>query len=523
MVKRRRTVFELKRCKNFYGNVANTGQMDTLLSEVMSAIKKCVNWSQSSTATPPTIIGKGYYSSVAGTTLKPPRRLGVSRRSRDVAIKIQTVVKGLDGADINSMGLDELKEALLARGLSMRRGDVNREELMKLLEDALLDGNLDFVTKEASYAEFLGRHDLGPKIYKNFYYALKDSEGTALQKYRVIFIMERFHNDAFGILTQYRVPVAQAASTFKQMLEIIEIITANNIFCRDVKPSNFVVNINQPTQEVMVRMIDFGGTFCQDFPPNIIENIREQAEELHDAQRRRSIGDLRHEGQIGVTLQPKLQTILAATQGKDDDYPKHLFTRIIQVSLILQVFKTMMWQLKQQDGNNNVQLCTSDLQLQPGPSKYCRYNKIVMQAALPIISPICSNHTELFNITETIINSWTLYEIFLHYVKPSKKNVNANRRREVVLREFKTLCFIDKWLRGERGVPIRPKPGKRAALSRWLRGVPTYPALAPPDTKRGGFKARKKKHIRAKRRHTKRRHTNRRKSGRSRSTRKKRH
>ena len=229
---------------------------------------------------------------------------------------------------------------------------------------------------------------------------------TILKKYRVIFIMERFHYDAFNILTRYTVPVDQAASTFRQMLEIIEIITAHGIFCRDIKPSNFVANIIQSTGEVMVRMIDFGGNFCQVSPPDIIANIREHAGALRRRHRRREKRDLRDEDEVAVTLQPKLRTFFGATSGRSDDYPKLLFTRIIQVLLILKIFKTMMWQLKAM-GGNNVRLCTSDLRLPPGPSKYCRYNKIV--------SCITSRHVN---------ECYCLYVCITAYCSSAPKHIN---------------------------------------------------------------------------------------------------
>ena len=106
-----------------------------------------------------------------------------------------------------------------------------------------------------------------------------------------------------------------------------------------------------------------------------------------------------------------------------------------------------------------------------------------MQAAAPIVNEVCSDDTLLYNITEALSHSYTIFQVFLHYVNPQKldlfmhtpRSQQQSMQREIVLDEFKNVCMIDKWLRDIPRSKPQPKSGKRAALSRWMRGVKQRP------------------------------------------------
>jgi len=402
----------MKLCSSFYGSTENSKEhyAAALITEGLGAIRKCVGWSQVNPKELPTILGEGSYGLVIGDELKSKKRVFARSKKMNVAIKIQTAQQR------------ELQE----------------------------------IQRELDYAIKLGQLNLGPKLYKRFYYRLKDKKGEIQEQYRVIFIMQRGTPADIKLYGGYnkKIPAHSVASIVRQMLEIIERVTEQNIFCRDIKANNFITLEDPKTGEFMVRMIDFGGDFCRDLPPIFIHEIRQYARE-----------------QERKTAQPKLQAMYAATEQKDEHYPKYLFARVLQISLILQIFNAMMNQLKGM-GLTFQQRC---LNVVDSGVDYCRYIKTVLAPAVPIVAEVCNDDAILYNITESIINSNDLYRVFIHYVNPKKLAklgmMTPSGRREIVLHEFNKVCLIDKWLRGIPRSKPQPKPGKRAALSRWLRGL----------------------------------------------------
>ena len=409
--------YPMKLCSIYGSTIINKETHKTsFIIEAMKAIKKCTGWSPVNPKELPELLGEGSYGLVVGEKLKSKRFFFTTAKQINVAIKIQTASE------------EELP-------------DIQRE--------------LDYATK-------LGVADLGPKIYKQFYYPLKNEKGERKPIYRVVFIMERgvsADNILYGGF-KHKIPAPRIANIVRQMFEIIEKTTEQNIFCRDIKVNNFIVLEDPKTKEYMVRMIDFGGDFCRNLPPIFIHEIRKYARE-----------------QKRATTQPKLRTIHATIEKADEDYPKYLFSRVLQVSLILQIFNAMMNQLTRM-GSNFRQMCLNATDDEGGD--YCTYIKTVLAPAVPIVDEVCSTHTPmLHNITESIIHSDDLYRVFMHYLNPKKLMsvgmLTPSRRREIVLQEFKRVCLIDKWLRGEPRSKPQPKPGKRAAISRWWRVDRTKP------------------------------------------------
>ena len=470
----------MKECRKIYGSQLNQSK-DQRIAETLAAVKKCVKWKPLNATEKPQLLGEGGYGLVVGLKLKSRSIVpGRSGTTRNVAIKIQTVPR--------------------------RR--------------------LSEINDELHYGRRLQQLNLGPQIYKAFYYPLRDADGVILKQYRVIIIMERgipANKILFGQWGR-NVPFVQSVDIFRRMLQLVESVTENNIFCRDIKPDNFIALVNVANREVAVKMIDFGGDFCQDLLPTFIQEIQQYAQEETEVMRGSKV--------MGGMVHTKLQGILRETGQKGENYPKYLFSRVIQISLILQVFKEFMWQLKSMDPTF-AQACLHSIHSQ---IPYCRYIKNVMQAAAPIVNEVCSDDTLLHNMTEALSHSYTLFHVFMHYIN-SKKLLAFNDaaqwkkqslQREMILDEFKNVCVIDKWLRDIPRSRPQPKSGFRAAISRRLRGVkPARPRAIPISSSAtqwsGGRKRRGSKSKRTRRRRPKRRPKRRSKRRRGRSTRKKRH
>lgn len=470
---------EMKQCRKFYGSQLNQSK-EQRMGETLQAIKKCIKWKPLNTPAQPQLLGEGGFGLVVGLKLKSRSMIpGMSGTTRNVAIKIQTVSRG---------GLSEIND-------------------------------------ELHYGRRLQQLNLGPQIYKAFYYPLQDAGGVILKQYRVIIIMERgipANKILFGQWGR-NVPFVQSVDIFRRMLQLVESVTENNIFCRDIKPDNFIALVNAANREVAVKMIDFGGNFCQNLPPTFIREIQQYAQAETEVMRGSEV--------LGGMVHPKLQGILRETSQKGENYPKYLFSRVIQISLILQVFKEFMWQLKSMDPTFS-QACLHSIHSQ---IPYCRYIKNVMQAAAPIVNEVCSDDTLLHNMTEALSHSYTLFEQFMHYVNPKKLETftqtvlpdELSIQREMVLDEFKNVCMIDKWLRDIPRRRPQPKSGIRAAISRRLRGVKQPPARTLPiisaATPLSGGCGKRKKTRRRKRRSVRRRSRRRGRRRRRRKSRKKKH
>tara|TARA_B100000686_G_scaffold328345_1_gene388239 strand:- start:815 stop:1906 length:1092 start_codon:yes stop_codon:yes gene_type:complete len=118
---------------------------------------------------------------------------------------------------------------------------------------------LDEMKKEFNYSLEMAKNNLGPKIYKVFFY--KDYLGN----YKGIIVMEYMSVDGLDILLS-SLEVRQKKIIVYEMLSLIHksakiAIKNKGIFCFDIKPENFMVNISK-RKVVKVRMIDFDSNFC---------------------------------------------------------------------------------------------------------------------------------------------------------------------------------------------------------------------------------------------------------------------
>ena len=124
---------------------------------------------------------------------------------------------------------------------------------------------------EFNYSLQMGKNNLGPKIYKVFLY--KDYSG----KYRGIIVMEYMDLDGLDVLDS-SLSIRQKKLVIFEMLSLIHksasiAIKNNGVFCFDIKPMNFMVNIRKG-KVLKVRLIDFGSYHC-DRELKSIKNLRQ--------------------------------------------------------------------------------------------------------------------------------------------------------------------------------------------------------------------------------------------------------
>jgi len=157
----------------------------------------------------------------------------------------------------------------------------NKNNQMKLVED---------LETEINYAAMMSDKDLGPKIYDTFYiidhkeeldvnhpWAKKLVNSVAkidpnigfvkeMKKRNCIFniqflIMKAYEMDGNNALYDDNIDPVVKQQIVHQMVTLInKQVFELEIYCYDIKPSNFLVNINKSLD---VKMIDFGTIYCR--------------------------------------------------------------------------------------------------------------------------------------------------------------------------------------------------------------------------------------------------------------------
>lgn len=129
---------------------------------------------------------------------------------------------------------------------------------------------LQEMREEFNYSLQMDKNNLGPKIYKVFLY--KDYSG----KHRGIIVMEYMDLDGLDVLDS-SLSIRQKKLVIFEMLALIHksasiAIKNKGVFCFDIKPMNFTVNIRKG-KVLKVRLIDFDSYHC-DRELKSIKNLR---------------------------------------------------------------------------------------------------------------------------------------------------------------------------------------------------------------------------------------------------------
>lgn len=107
---------------------------------------------------------------------------------------------------------------------------------------------------EIEYTYKMGELGLGPKLYDAFNYQFNG-------KYYQVFVMEYYSYDGTAALAESKKHPRKQETIVKKMVGLLEKMIEHDIYCVDIKPSNYVVSRNLKE----VRMIDFGPGKCHKF------------------------------------------------------------------------------------------------------------------------------------------------------------------------------------------------------------------------------------------------------------------
>jgi len=112
---------------------------------------------------------------------------------------------------------------------------------------------LEKMKEEVQYGIQMDKLKIGPKIYDYFYVSTKYRNIKYINQY---IIMESMTKDADKALDS-KLAIAEKIKIVNKMILLISDQINNNVFCVDVKPQNYAVNIKNGKVDD-VKMIDFG-------------------------------------------------------------------------------------------------------------------------------------------------------------------------------------------------------------------------------------------------------------------------
>jgi len=136
-------------------------------------------------------------------------------------------------------------------------GKIKNAKARKLKEETL---------SEMHFGQMMSDANIGPKIYDQFIFQ-KKIKGD-VNEWGLI-LMEKFQGSCGDFLwkngsgRKWGAPptVKNRAIVIRKMMELAKQMVSKGLYCWDIKPGNYVVNVNGGGK-IKVRMIDFGGQFC---------------------------------------------------------------------------------------------------------------------------------------------------------------------------------------------------------------------------------------------------------------------
>ena len=140
---------------------------------------------------------------------------------------------------------------------------------------------------EMHFGQMMSDANIGPKIYDQFIFRKKGGN-----KEWGLILMEKFQGSGADFLwaggsgrNWGATPnTKNRAIVIHKMMELAKKMVSKGLYCWDIKPGNYVANVNGNTMsKIKVRMIDFGGQFCvfgKKQRDDMIKRIRSDATKL---------------------------------------------------------------------------------------------------------------------------------------------------------------------------------------------------------------------------------------------------
>ena len=126
---------------------------------------------------------------------------------------------------------------------------------IKIIKGSVSD--LDKIFLEIEFCLYMSELGIGPKVYHSFYKVM----GRDITQF---IVMEPMSMSCDKALEKSRIEFTDKIDIVSEMINLLEIqIFDLGLMCTDIKPQNYMVNIDKNNKNKGVKMIDFDSVFCK--------------------------------------------------------------------------------------------------------------------------------------------------------------------------------------------------------------------------------------------------------------------
>ena len=214
------------------------------------------------------------------------------KRSGLTNIKIGKIIgQGFSGKVYSGTATKEMatKEISSKRQRSATSAPLRSNIKIAIKMSQIKENQLDDAFMETELSFFMSDVGIGPEIYHAFYEIIKNpdysdsiiygskrkiSNGSAKSIVQYM-IMEPMDMDCEAALSSRFILLDSKIHIVNEMISLLRTqIFTYNLYCSDIKPPNYLVNISDRNEVLKVRMIDFGANHCK-FNKKIFKYIRQ--------------------------------------------------------------------------------------------------------------------------------------------------------------------------------------------------------------------------------------------------------
>ena len=315
---------------------------------------------------------------------------------------------------------------------------------------------------EMTYGSFMAKAKIGPKVYDQFFYEGRavNTRGHHVEWLWGVILMEKFQGSGADLLSPdgrgrgwgVTPTAAIRAIVIKKMMKLTHRMVDQGLYCWDIKPGNFVVNLNGSTsRDIHVKMIDFGGQFCvfgREWRDEALRELRESAKTR-----------IKPEA-VASKDRAKLKQVRKTLMGADIAYFNEVFYYLVMIPFLVLL-----------------------------EDRYVGFD--FQKVAHSTLLTLCGDDTLRVAMTLLLNNSPIIFKAFQHYTKKKRQRVSHAQAIPFFASVLDNLCLqipaedlpdaapdrlkaaraTRRRVRGRRGGMRARQRGRRVRRSRRRRGL----------------------------------------------------